>query len=225
MYLTRAVLDKHARAAALAPLLDPPDPNKALDAHHRLMWMLFPGKQAKRDFLWRAGEHGRFYLLSHREPAQSDIFLPLDTTEFRPVLAQGDKLSFALRANATKDRYEAQRKPGPRRVDLVMNELHQLDPGEPGDRAAERMAAADRAALQWLGTQGQRVGFKIEHLQVEDYSVRRIFRGRRQPVTLGLLDLKGILKVRQPHAFLSALTKGFGRARAFGCGLMLIRRA
>lgn len=234
MYLTRAVLDKHARAAALAPLLDPPDPNRALDAHHRLMWMLFPGKNAERDFLWRADGDGRFYILSQREPVQSDLFLPLNTAEFKPVLAQGDRLSFGLRANATKDRRVPKDENGSRRnrrVDLVMDTLYgtpgqkELGDGAVSERPAKRMETADRVASEWLAALGQRTGFDVERLQVENYSVRRIFRGERPSVTFGLLDVEGILKVKQPDSFLAALAKGFGRARAFGCGLMLIRRA
>ncbi len=41
----------------------------------------------------------------------------------------------------------------------------------------------------------------------------------------GVLDYEGVLTVEDPVLFLSALTVGFGRARAFGCGLMLVRRA
>ncbi len=62
LHLTRAVLDRDATAAALAPLLDPPEPSRALDAHHRLIWTLFPGKDAVRDFLWRADGRGRFFI-------------------------------------------------------------------------------------------------------------------------------------------------------------------
>ena len=126
-YLTRAVLDREAPAAALAPLLDPPDPDRALDAHHRLIWTLFPGRNAVRDFLWRADGGGRFFILSRREPIQSELFRPLETTEFSPRLAPGDRLGFILRANATKDRRVPKtgygRRPH-RRVDLVMDALH-----------------------------------------------------------------------------------------------------
>jgi CRISPR system Cascade subunit CasE len=40
----------------------------------------------------------------------------------------------------------------------------------------------------------------------------------------GVLDISGVLEVRDPARFLARLIQGFGRARAFGCGLMLIRR-
>ena len=234
LHLTRAVLDKDAGLAALAPLLDPPDPDRALDAHHRLIWTLFPGENAARDFLWRADGNGRFYILSHRAPAQSSLFRPLDTSEFTPVLAPGDRLSFALRANATKDRRvpknERGRRPE-RRVDLVMDALHRT-PGQTvlgSDRLSERpslrMKIADRVAAEWLATQGDRSGFALERVRVEDYSVRQLPRDGQSRMTFGLLDLTGILVVKAPGAFLSMLGAGFGRARAFGCGLMLIRRA
>ena len=234
MHLTRAELDKEAGVAALAPLLDPPNPDRALDAHHRLIWTLFPGKDAARDFLWRADGQGRFFILSHRAPVQSSLFRPLETTEFSPLLAPGDRLSFALRANATKDRRVTKDKNGRRpnrRVDLVMDALRdtpgQTDIGSDriGDRPALRMKIADRVAEDWLAAQGRRTGFALERVRVDNYSVRQLSRGKRNRVTFGLLDLTGILAVTEPRAFIAALRAGFGRARAFGCGLMLIRRA
>jgi CRISPR system Cascade subunit CasE len=39
-----------------------------------------------------------------------------------------------------------------------------------------------------------------------------------------VLDINGVLTVKDPERFLVALASGFGRARAFGYGLMLIRR-
>ena len=233
LYLTRAVLDREARAAALVPLLDPPDPDRALDAHHRLIWTLFPGRDAVREFLWRADGRGRFLILSHREPVQSDLFRPLDTTDFSPLLAPGDCLDFVLRANATKDRRVPKtacgRRPH-RRVDLVMDALHKT-PGQSAlgtDRISERpslrMNLADQVATDWLAAQGARGGFVLERVRVEDYSVRQLSRAGKGRVTFGMLDLRGILSVKEPDTFLATLGNGLGRARAFGCGLMLIRR-
>ena len=233
LYLTRAVLDREARAAALAPLLDPPDPNRALDAHHRLIWTLFPGRSAVRDFLWRADGRGRFFILSRREPVQSELFRPLETTDFSPRLASGDRLGFVLRANATKDRRvpktECGRRPD-RRVDLVMDALHKtpgqsvLGPERMSRRPSLRMKLADQVATDWLAVQGARGGFVLEQIRVEDYSVRQLSRPGKGHVTFGLLDVSGILSVEEPDTFLATLGAGLGRARAFGCGLMLIRR-
>ena len=234
LHLTRAVLDRDASAGALDPLLDPPSLNQALDAHHRLIWTLFPGKDAVRDFLWRADGHGRFFILSHRTPVQADLFLTLDTTDFTPVLTLGDRLSFTLRANATKDRRVAEDKNGHRpnrRVDLVMDALHStpgqtaLGPDQVSDRPRRRMKIAHRVAAGWLAAQGVRNGFTPDRVRVKAYSVRQLPRGGRSRATFGLLDLTGTLTVTEPSTFLAALGTGFGRARAFGCGLMLIRRA
>ena len=233
MFLTRAILNRNAGIGSIASLLDPQNPNQALDAHHRLIWTLFPGKDSTRDFLWRSDGNGRFYVLSHRMPVQSDLFLPLEIQEFAPNLSQGDKLSFALRANATRARRI--KKDGDShhqilRVDIVMDALYStpgqktLDPDKLSERPGKRMLIADRVAREWLESVGDRVGISIEKLQVEDYSVRQIRRSKRSRVTLGLLDMRGVLMVDNPDLFVAALAKGFGRAKAFGCGLMLIRR-
>lgn len=233
IFLTRAILNRNAGIGAIAPMLDPQNPNQALDAHHRLIWTLFPGKDSTRDFLWRSDGNGRFYVLSHREPIQSDLFLPLESKEFAPKLSQGDKLSFALRANATRARRI--KKDGDKqhqilRVDVVMDALYStpgqmaLGPDKLSERPEKRMWIADRVAREWLESVGSRVGITIERLHVDDYSVRQIRRSKGSKVTLGLLDMRGELMIDNPDYFVAALAKGFGRAKAFGCGLMLIRR-
>lgn len=235
MYFTRAVIDKNAGVAAIVPLLDPADPNQALDAHHRLIWTLFPDKHATRDFLWRSDGKGCFYILSRRKPVQSEIFLPLSHKEFAPALTSGDKLTFALRANATKTRRHTQGERDKQnksiRVDIVMDSLYSI-PGRPtlapdkqSERSSKRMRIADQVAKAWLKSIGERVGFSIDKFQVDDYSVRELSRSNGTKVTLGILDMHGVILVDRPDPFISALIKGFGRAKAFGCGLMLIRRA
>ena len=93
------------------------------------------------------------------------------------------------------------------------------------ERPGLRMKLADRVAADWLAAQGARGGFTIERVRVEDYSVRQLSRTGKGRVTFGLLDVSGILSVKEPDTLLATLGTDFGRARAFGCGLMLIRRA
>ena len=47
---------------------------------------------------------------------------------------------------------------------------------------------------------------------------------RKGQPQFGILDFLGTIEVTEPDQFLEALHRGFGRAKAFGCGLMLIRR-
>ena len=240
-YLTRAVLDRNAPEHALRRLFDPADGDAAFDAHHRLMWTLFPDPDAKRDFLWRADDKGKFLILSAREPKGSRLFKPLESKLFAPVLAAGDRLAFALRANATRDRRSGPREgvvPGTkrrprkdRRVDIVMHAMRERGlEGKidgPESRAARRMEVAAEAAGTWLAGQGEKRGFSLDEdrLAVEDYRVVKLKRRDGKGATFGVLDLQGLLTVRDPKTFIDALFAGFGRAKAYGCGLMLVRRA
>ena len=45
-----------------------------------------------------------------------------------------------------------------------------------------------------------------------------------RPILFSALTFRGVLKVRDPPGFLNAVVSGFGASKAFGCGLMLIRR-
>lgn len=220
LFLSRLTFNRAAGNAALKDLLDPEDPARAMDAHHRLLWVLFgDGPDRRRDFLWRADRGGRFYVLSAREPVAHDLFEPPEVKPFAPELAPGDRLEFVLRANATRA------KKGIGRVDVVMDALHAL---APGSRAGERMEVAQREGAAWLERQGARTGFRPVETVAGDYGVRALpgqtgpRRGQRQ---FGILDLAGVLEVTDPALFLAGLSGGFGKARAFGCGLMLIRRA
>ena len=238
-YLTRATLNHDAPEHALMPLLDPVDRDAAFDAHHRLMWTLFPNRDGKRDFLWRFEDRGRFLILSARMPQSSSLFLPLETKTFEPALALGDRLAFVLRANATKDRRSGpgdevapgtRRRPSKdRRVDIVMHAMRETEAAPrahgPDGRSRRRMQIATDAARAWLSRQGERRGFEVHALTVEDYRVRKLKRRRGKEASFGVLDLAGALAVRDPGVFTGALLAGFGRARAYGCGLMLVRRA
>lgn len=234
LYLSRLTLRRDPDAAALRALIDPAERSRALDAHHRLIWSLFADRPDRtRDFLWRADGKGRFFTLSARPPAPAPLFEPPQIKAFAPDLAAGDRLAFALRANATRSLKTESGARG-RRVDVVMHALHDtpgrtaLPPGTASQRPARRMGLAQDAAETWMRGQGVNSGFTLDRLEVQDYSVLALpgHRGRRegQP-QFGILDLAGGLTVTDPAAFVAALASGFGRAKAFGCGLMLIRRA
>lgn len=237
-YLTRAELNRNAPEHALKALIDPGDWHDALDAHHRLIWALFPGDGLERDFLWRAAGKGRFYILSAREPRPSPLFHPMQSRPFAPTLAVGDRLGFVLRANATRDRRSAGNeavRPGTlrrpvrnRRVDIVAHAMRQrvVSRGSRigGDKNIWCRETADTAAREWLDAQGKRRGFAIENLIVENYRLARLVRPNGKQASFGVVNLSGVLTVREPESFVGALVSGFGRSKAFGCGLMLVRR-
>ncbi len=226
LYLSRLGITRDPAVATLGALLDPAERGRGLDAHHRLIWSAFAGDpDATRDFLWRAEGKGRFLTLSPRPPSAGIVFDPPEVKDFAPDLRPGDRLAFTLRANVTRTvktgEMSANGRQKKRHVDLVMDALPPPGPG----RAEARMDAAQRVAESWLAGQGARAGFRPDSVAAGDYSVTEVPRAGAKPLRFGILDLSGVLTVTEPAAFLPALAHGFGRAKAFGCGLMLIRRA
>ena len=66
----------------------------------------------------------------------------------------------------------------------------------------------------------------MDDVAVDGYQQHRVSRrGPAAPMSFSTLDFDGMLVVREPAAFLSAVVRGFGASKAYGCGLMLIRRA
>lgn len=235
LYLSRARLHRDAPPSALRLLLAESDSSRA-GAGHRLIWTLFgDAPDRTRDFLWREAEPGLFYLLSARPPEnRSGIFALDEPKPFAPVLGAGDRLRFALRVNATIARTaeghpRANGRVRGRPCDVVMDALTSVPRA---DRATERHLVVSRAGLEWLVKQGGRAGFTFVQetpdgaadVCVLSYRTWRVDHAG-PTARLGVLDFDGVLTVEKPEVFLAALTQGFGRAKAFGCGLMLIRRA
>ena len=209
-------------------------PGDAADAHmgehHHLIWDVFGGPQATdRDFLWREDGQGRFLALSRRTPPPETALFEIESRPFEPRLTAGDRLRFTLRANATMSvggMKSADRRGKP--VDVAMHALKDIAKGE---RAPVRHALAAEAGAAWLHRQGLRSGFVLpegDEAVTTLYQVRRTSRPRAKGggvMTLGVFDFDGVLRVTDPAAFVVALARGFGRAKAFGLGLMLIARS
>jgi CRISPR system Cascade subunit CasE len=89
------------------------------------------------------------------------------------------------------------------------------------------MEIAQEQSAAWLAGQGGKAGFDLLASQCEDYTAQMLegYRGTRkgQP-QFGICEITGTLRITDPAAFLVQVSAGFGRAKAFGCGLMLIRR-
>ena len=222
LYLSRARVRRHVPADALRALLLPADDGRRAGAGHKLVWTLFAdAPDRERDFLWREADDGLFYLLSRRPPEDRHGLFELDPPKpFAPALAAGDRLAFSLRANATVAKGGG---PGVRGkpCDVVMAAIRDTPPGA---RAAARTAAVEREGRTWLESQGARTGFAVEALGATGYRTLRVDHAG-PGARLGVLDFEGVVTVRDPDRFVSALGQGFGRAKAFGCGLMLVRRA
>ena len=85
---------------------------------------------------------------------------------------------------------------------------------------------------RWLEGVAQRNGFEIaltneatpqQILQVDAYTQNKAGK-RDRLINFSSVDFSGELLVTNPDLFQSALLNGIGHAKAFGCGLLLVRR-
>ena len=109
--------------------------------------------------------------------------------------------------------------------------MHALHSVPKEQRIEQRAALVQSAGRYWLESQASRSGFELlqsdgddENLRIDGYEQLRFTRiGKTGKISV--LEFDGQLRVTDSALFLSKINSGFGRARAFGCGLMLIRRA
>lgn len=203
-------------------------------ADHQWIWRLFPAPPGtQRDFLFRRSEANGlpcFHVVSHREPIAASQAWQVQTRLYEPKLMQGDRLQFELRASPTV-RHDRDGKS--KRHDVVMEAKKHLL-AERGLSRWRDLSPAERPALyelawqrcgQWLARRGDQLGFMLdeEQLQVEAYRQHGDDTGRM--LRFSTVDFSGTLTVADPEIFVTrTLYRGIGHAKAFGCGLMLIRR-
>ena len=227
VYLSRARLKRDASVNALAPLLlgkiGRGGPTQ--QPGHHLVWSLFAdGPDRRRDFLWREMDPGVFLVLSSRQPEdRHGLFEIAEPQLFTPALEPGDRLGFSLRANPVIRRRDPSRRHSVKH-DVVMDALR---PRPKGDRSDHRRAAVHEQGLAWLERQSESAGFTFDPqcVRVDGYEQLRVSRQGSAAMSFSTLDFEGLLTVSDPGAFLPGIVRGFGAAKAYGCGLMLIRRA
>jgi CRISPR system Cascade subunit CasE len=86
--------------------------------------------------------------------------------------------------------------------------------------------------MAWLKEKEKEFGFFVEdskekpQVRVDGYIQRKLYKGRgTRPITFSTLDFDGALTVTDPDLFVAkCLFTGIGPAKAFGCGLTLVRR-
>ncbi len=201
-------------------------------AEHQILWrLLAQSADEARSFLFRREQIGHwpmFYVLSEREPACADPAWKVTTKVFAPKLSVGERLGFVLRANPVRTRKASTDPTNKRRHrdDVVMREKrlqaeHEPDPA----RRASQAELIQRAGPAWLEERAPRNGFALEAIHVDDYRQHRLNkRGQKQPIRFSTLDYQGVLRVLDVDRFMHTLARGIGPAKAFGCGLLLVRR-
>jgi CRISPR system Cascade subunit CasE len=222
--LARARLRRDQPAEALARILVPEEPGARLGAAHSLVWALFAdGPDRRRDFLWREMRPGEFLILAARPPVNHHNLFDLEFKPFAPVLRSGQRLAFDLKANPIVSIPEKRGQRG-KRHDVVMHAVYKVAQNE---RAKAREAAIRDAGASWLARKAELGGFSIDpdRLYIDGYDKVRIPRDGARAIVFSTMTFQGVLTVTDTERFLASMMRGFGAAKAFGCGLMLIRRA
>jgi CRISPR system Cascade subunit CasE len=183
-------------------------------------------QEPEKPSLFTLGDQFRFSLRVN--PTKS-----VDATELREYKEQGGK---PRNESKTQDHKT-------RRVDVIWDarcKALERDPRPPDERSWTNDGVVLEAATQWLSERATRpkheLGFELvpDTLLVERYERALHPKHQRQGVRsredfsnakkFSTLDLAGLLKVTDVEKFQQTLTNGIGHGKAFGCGLLLIRR-
>jgi CRISPR system Cascade subunit CasE len=204
---------------------------KSAYAEHQWLWRLFPAAPGTpRDFLFRRRDVDglpRYYVVSKRPPLSAQPGWQIETKAYELRIEAGTRLRFDLRANPVVTRTVNGKSV---RHDVVMHEkkrlLAQRELSHWTDVPhSDRPAAYDlihRACTAWLQARAPRLGFEVEAeaISVDGYQRQAEKSGS---LRFSTVNFSGLLTVRDAQAFATALCEGIGHAKAFGCGLLLVR--
>ncbi len=220
MFMSRITLSPAAGLRDLAAVA-------AADAYadHRLIWSFFPREDPRRSFLFRRMEtRGRpsFLVVSPEEPVSPSPAWIVESKLYTPRFQAGQRLAFSLRVNpVVRRRTDDGRQ---RRDDVVMDAKHRFKEEHPGEPVPMAKLVQDAGAT-WLQARAERLGFAFDPrlVRCDGYREHRLAR-RTGTVRFSTIDIEGLLTVTDPERFVETLFTGIGPSKAFGCGLLLVRR-
>lgn len=222
MYLSKLTLRNSSEAKkAMLDLL-----NNNTYAEHQLIWRLFPNDES-RGFLFRKQFDSalpEFLVLSKSEPQQTNDVFAITTKVYAPKLTEGERLSYRLRANPTISVATQTGKRG-KRHDVLMHAKKQLTEQQRQDpKLVERVC--HQAARDWLTDDQRQQNWGLTLVtQPEIVQVKQELGSKKKAnISYTSVDYQGILQVENPQILLDSVSNGLGASKAFGCGLMLLKR-
>ncbi len=183
-------------------------------AVHQLLWKMFSdGPERKRDFLFRneGKESGLSLLvLSERAPVDVPGGVIITSKHYEPILREGDTFEFTVRINPI-----LRSKLDGKRHDVMMH----------AKKTSTAGGTIDTLITKWLTARQEMLGctFLPNSTFVSSYSPEK-FRKRGHTIALTICEVGGLLQVTRPELLQTALRAGIGSGKAFGCGLLLLRR-
>jgi CRISPR system Cascade subunit CasE len=198
--------------------------------HHQALWALFSDSPERaRDFIYRRMEDEpglTFLAVSARIPSDRYGIWSVESKEYNPQLTSGESLRLSLRANPVRTGQNSYGKQA--RFDVVMDRKKTLrDRGIARNAMPPQAAIVQKAGTEWLMARQGTLGLEIEPdgFRADGYSILEMPRGRgKAKVRIATVDFEGFCRVSDPELLKAALFKGIGPAKAFGCGLLLVKR-
>lgn len=189
---------------------------------HQWLWKFFAGdRDAARDFIFRRHDLDdlpRLYVVSARPPVTFNEDWEVRSRTYAPQLTQGQRLSFVLCVNPVVSKKGADGKS--RRHDVVMQA--KKDKHQDSDESAAELV--ERASLSWLHARARGAGFELLGATIGAYRQHQANkRSQGSPIHFSTVEFAGELVVIDPVAFQRTLLEGMGHAKAFGCGLLLVK--
>ena len=197
---------------------------------HKKIWELVSrSENQKRDFLYRV-EYDAYqnikhiYLLAPHQIASRNNLKIAVSPRYQPQIETGECLYFKLRANPIIKRKKNGKA---KEYGLIMDAKHQCKKN--GQNYLDQFSMDELISdvgMKWLGRKGEQHGFSVKRFEVKIGNDREYSIGspRKETFTLRTLDFDGVLTVVDPGLFADALYKGIGSAKAFGCGMMMVKR-
>lgn len=187
---------------------------------HRQLWRLFPGEEKetrsnneelRQGFLFRiednpTGRPARLLVQSRRAPEAASKIVLVGTREFQPQPVAGQRLAFLLTANPVKTITDAQR---------------EAKPGKKSEKCRVPLIKEDEQR-EWISRKLADAG-EIEATNVLPHAPIYFRKGNRGGKLVSV-TFDGVLRVSDPTRMTGLLVNGIGHAKAFGCGLLLVRR-
>jgi len=111
------------------------------------------------------------------------------------------------------------------RFRLRGNTVHSAKPTDNQTRGKLYAHVTVSQRKEWLIKKSEACGFETDY---DKFDVTRTddirFRRGQKYVSLGITEFEGVLKISDVEKFKDALTRGIGRAKAYGCGLLTVMK-
>ena len=220
---------------------------------HQALWQLFDlPTGSDRPFLYREYERGGqtfYYVLSTLKPNLNHPFFTVEAKVFNPNFFAGQRLAFEQRANPVSSLKDNEGRAS--RHDVLMLAKKSMIAQGFDDAYSVDQAMFD-AGVDWITSQQRMQSWGVvihPNLELSAYTQHQLRRTKddldkqKQPdnninnsnadkeqhkaknkmIQFSSIDYAGALEIQDVDLFCSQMIRGFGKQKAFGCGLMLVR--